>query len=136
MEFLSYVTYFVKQLLSRYEISESNLGLVLESFAVDPVSGFVNTLKDISELRSSGLQFPVEIGILARDNPNDISDSLTATTVLKVKILRPKDGVVLTVANIRPRVLETRFGHYYNIFFRPPFNLSLLLRKPLTGLDK
>ena len=105
-----------KLLLSRYEISESNLDLVLESFAVDPVSGFVNTLKDISELRSSGLQFPVEIGILARDNPNDISDSLTATTVLKVKILRPKDGVVLTVANIRPRVLETRFGHYYNIF--------------------
>ena len=111
-------------LLSRYEISESNLDLVLESFAVDPASGFVNTLKDISELRSSGLQFPVEIGILARDNPNDISDSLTATTVLKVKILRPKDGVVLTVANIRPRVLENRFGHY-NICFRPPFNLSL-----------
>ena len=96
------------------------MDLVLESFAVDPASGFVNTLKDISELRSSGLQFPVEIGILARDNPNDISDSLTATTVLKVKILRPKDGVVLTVANIRPRVLETRFGHY-NIFSRPPF---------------
>ena len=65
-------------------MSDSNPSIVSESFAVDPTSGHINILKDVLALKEQGVEFPVQVMVLAMDNPNDVSDTLTAATVLKV----------------------------------------------------
>ena len=72
------------ELQYRYELSESNPAVIMEAFAVDPTSGHVNILKDVLALKEEGVEFPVQVMLVAMDNPNDVSDALTATTVLKV----------------------------------------------------
>ena len=74
-------------------MSDSNPVIVLESFAVDPTTGHINILKDVEALIEQGVEFPVTVMIAAMDNPNDVSDALTAVTVLKVRassVLRTK----------------------------------------------
>ena len=38
-------------------------------------------------LKEEGLQFPLQLMIVASDNPNDVTDSLTVATMLKVYVL-------------------------------------------------
>ena len=76
----------------KFRLSKQNPKLILESFSIDPITGQLATTKDIKQLKEMDVQFPLTLEVSATDNSNDLTDSLSSTTLLTVRVFFVSQG--------------------------------------------
>ncbi|TRY81062.1 hypothetical protein TCAL_04540 [Tigriopus californicus] len=114
-----------------YELRGDNIAQ--DYFAINSETGEVTNIDTFIGVSQEDL--PFELIILVRDNPNDHSLSKTQQTILVVNLLRPGDGIVLTIADTPPNVMSQKKGELMELL-QQNTNLLVTIDKMMPAMGK
>lgn len=118
---------------SRLEYELRGDDIAQDYFAIDSETGEVTNIDTFIGVPEKDL--PFELIILVRDNPNDHSLSKTQQTILVVNLLRPGDGIVLTIADTPPNVMSQKKGELMELL-QQNTNLLVTIDKMMPAMGK